>query len=152
MISYFRPSLTVCLLLAAALSLWLSASQAHAEGAVALGLPSDVAKQGVAIFTYVDASTQDEAKAQALSGCKSLEGASSTSRALCKVIATFKNQCVAEAIDPKDGTPGFGWAMASNSAQAREQALSNCRDTAGPGRQDACIVSDQALWCDGTAK
>jgi Domain of unknown function (DUF4189) len=123
-----------------------------AAGAVAVGEPSDIAKDGVAIFTYVRASSADIAKEKAMAGCKALPNASSTSKALCKVVATFENQCVAQAIDPQDGTPGFGWAMARNSRQAKEQALSNCRDTAGPTRKDACVVNDRSLWCDGSAK
>ncbi|HEV3500647.1 MAG TPA: DUF4189 domain-containing protein [Bradyrhizobium sp.] len=123
-----------------------------AAGAVALGQPSDIAKDGVAIFTHVNASSMESAKQKALAGCKAMQDASSTSRALCKIVATFENQCVAESIDPDSGTPGFGWAMARNSKVAREQALSNCRGTAGPTRQNACVVEARALWCDGTAK
>jgi hypothetical protein len=123
-----------------------------AAGAVALGQPSDIAKDGVAIFTHVNASSMESAKQKALAGCKAMQDASSTSRALCKIVATFENQCVAESIDPDSGTPGFGWAMARNSKVAREQALSNCRGTAGPTRQNACVVEARALWCDGSAK
>jgi hypothetical protein len=123
-----------------------------AAGAVALGQPSDIAKDGVAIFTFVKASSAELAKKEALAGCKALQGASDTSKALCKIVATFENQCVAESLDPKSGTPGFGWAMARNSRLAKEQALSNCRDTAGPKRQDACVIGPRDLWCDGSAK
>jgi Domain of unknown function (DUF4189) len=121
-----------------------------AAGAVALGLPSDVAKEGVSIFTQVDARTSEEAKTSALAGCKS--NGSQTARELCKIVATFQNQCVAEALDPENGTPGFGWAMAETSGEAKSQALANCRDTAGPTRQDACIIPDKGLWCDGSGK
>jgi Domain of unknown function (DUF4189) len=121
-----------------------------AAGAVALGLPSDVAKEGVSIFTQVDSSTSEEAKTSALAGCKS--NGSQTARDLCKIVATFQNQCVAEALDPQNGTPGFGWAMAETSGEAKSQALANCRDTAGPTRQDACVIPDKGLWCDGSAK
>jgi hypothetical protein len=123
-----------------------------AAGAVAVGEPADVSRDGVAIYTFVNADNAAEAKKKALEGCKGLEHASATSKALCKVVATFENQCVAESLDPKSGTPGFGWAMARNSGSAKEQALSNCRDTAGPTRQDACVVEARALWCDGSAK
>jgi hypothetical protein len=138
---------------AAALTLCLMVNgRCMAAGAVALGQPSDIAKDGVAIFTHVNASSMESAKQKALAGCKAMQDASSTSRALCKIVATFENQCVAESIDPDSGTPGFGWAMARNSKVAREQALSNCRGTAGPTRQNACVVEARALWCDGTAK
>jgi hypothetical protein len=123
-----------------------------AAGAVAVGEPADISKDGVAIFTFVKASSAAVAKEKALAGCKGLPNASDTSKALCKVVATFENQCVAQALDPESGTPGFGWAMARNSRSAREQALSNCRDTAGPTRQDKCVVTTHDLWCDGSAK
>jgi hypothetical protein len=123
-----------------------------AAGAVAVGQPSDIAKDGVAIFTQVDAGSAEQAKQKAMEGCKTLSNASNTSKALCKIVATFENQCVAQSIDPDSGTPGFGWAMARNSKLAKEQALSNCRDTAGPTRQNACVVGPRNLWCDGTAK
>jgi hypothetical protein len=122
-----------------------------AEGAVALGQPADIAQDGVAIFTFVNARTSTEAKDRALAGCKNMD-ASPKAKSLCKIAATFKNQCVAQALDPESGTPGFGWAMAPNSKAAREQALSNCRDTAGPTRQQACVVGRESLWCDGSAK
>jgi hypothetical protein len=138
---------------AAALAISLMANgHCMAAGAVASGVPADISKDGVAIYTFVNAASAELAKQKALEGYKTLPSASSTSRALCKVVATFENQCVAESIDPESGTPGFGWAMARNSRQAREQALSNCRDTAGPTRQDKCVVEARALWCDGAAK
>lgn len=123
-----------------------------AAGAVAVGEPAEIAKDGVAIFTHVNADSSGEAKKKALAGCKNLQSASQTSRALCKIVATFENQCVAQALDPQNGTPGFGWAMARNSRSAKQQALSNCRDTAGADRQDACVVGDTDLWCDGSAR
>jgi hypothetical protein len=123
-----------------------------AAGAVAVGQPADVSKDGIAIFTHVKAHSAAEAKEKALAGCKSLPNSSETSKALCKIVATFENQCVAEALDPQNGTPGFGWAMARNSRMAKAQALSNCRDTAGPTRQDKCVVGSDGLWCDGSAK
>ena len=138
---------------ATALAICLMANgHGMAAGAVASGVPADISKDGVAIYTFVNAASAELAKQKALEGCKTLPSASSTSKALCKVVATFENQCVAESIDPESGTPGFGWAMARNSRQAREQALSNCRDTAGPTRQDKCVVEARALWCDGSAK
>jgi hypothetical protein len=138
---------------AAALTLCFAVNdRCMAAGAVALGEPADISKDGVAIFTYVRANNSAEAEEKAMTGCKALPNASSTSKALCKIVATFEDQCVAQALDPQDGTPGFGWAMARNSKQAKEQALSNCRDTAGPTRKDACVVSERALWCDGSAK
>src|SRR5262249_47941316 len=110
-----------------------------------------VAADGVSSFIYAGAATMEIAKAEALDGCRTKTPASPTSKALCKVVATFKNQCAAEAYDPKDGTPGFGWAIANTSQEAQQRALANCRDTAGPGRQEFCIVPDSGMQCDGSA-
>lgn len=123
-----------------------------AAAAIALGQPEDIAKDGVAIFTFVNADNLAEAKEKALAGCKALGNASETSKALCKIVATFRNKCMAQALDPQDGTPGFGWAIAASSREAIQQALSKCRDTAGPTRKDACVVGDHNLWCDKPAK
>ena len=125
---------------------------AMAAGALAAGVPSDVAEHGLALYVWVNEATIDQAKVKALDGCKTIPHSSNTSKALCKVVATFSNQCAAEALDPQDGTPGYGWAIADTSKAAKEQALANCRDTAGPTRQDACVVPERSLWCDGRAK
>ena len=125
-----------------------SVAQCGAAGAVAIGLPSDVAKQGVSMGDSANDDTMDKAKSEAIAACKNV--GSDISKALCKVVATFRNQCAAIAEDPKDGTPGFGWAVADTLQEARGQALENCRDSAGPSRRDACEVSKGV--CDGSAK
>ena len=130
----------------------VTSSIAHAEGAIAVGLPQDVVREGVSSFIYSNARTAAEAKSEALLGCKTKTPASGPSKALCKVVATFKNQCAAEAYDPQNGTPGFGWGIGNSSREAKELALANCRDTAGPDRQDACIVPDNGMQCDGSAR
>ncbi|HEY1542144.1 MAG TPA: DUF4189 domain-containing protein [Xanthobacteraceae bacterium] len=127
-------------------------SIAQADGAIAVGLPQDVAKQGVSSFIYVNAKNMTDARRESVDGCKTKTPASAASKALCKVVATFKNQCAAEAFDPQDGTPGFGWAIAETLQEAKEMALSNCRDTAGPDRQKACIVPSNGFNCDGRAR
>jgi hypothetical protein len=120
-----------------------------AAGAVAVGMPADVAKQGVSMGVSTKAHTMDEAKAKAVSDCKTV--GSPQSKALCKVVATFSNQCAALAEDPKPGTPGFGWAIADTSQAAKDQAMANCRDTAGAKRRDACESGNNDTKCDGTA-
>jgi hypothetical protein len=145
-------SVTFCLLgaLTALMTLTAMPSAAYADAAVAIGLPSDVATHGISMFVYVNASSTQEAKSRAVAGCKTV--GSDTSKALCRVLATFRDRCAAQAFDPKDGTPGFGWAVAETLAEARRQALANCRDTAGPDRQDACIIPEKGFACDGHAK
>jgi hypothetical protein len=56
------------------------------------------------------------------------------------VVATFANQCYAQAVDPKDATPGAGWAVADTQEKADGEALARCRSTAGADRREFCKV------------
>jgi uncharacterized protein (DUF1501 family) len=118
---------------------------AIAEGALAVGSTGNVVKDGVAYGSAYNYSTRDEAIAKALAKCRDYKSAA---RAIphCRIVATFKRECFAVANDPKAGTPGTGWATASNKATAQERALAACKSTAGTNRQDACVV-DQS-YCD----
>jgi hypothetical protein len=78
------------------------------------------------------------------------DNAFAKARARCKVISTFSNKCAAMALDPKDGTPGAGWALADTQKQADDEALARCRSTAGANRSDFCKIDNRK--CDGTAK
>jgi len=66
------------------------------------------------------------------------------------VVQTFRNQCFAVAMDPKDATPGAGWAVADDKESAARAALAKCVATAGDDRRDACEVTHSG--CDGKAK
>jgi hypothetical protein len=124
---------------------------AISAGAVAIGEPADVAKDGVSMGYNSNKTTMDEAKARALAKCKT--NSSVPSKALCKIVATFSNQCAVEAIDPRAGTPGFGWAIADNAQDAQKQAMANCRESDGPAHQDGCQFSAETpVACDGSAK
>jgi uncharacterized protein DUF4189 len=114
--------------------------QAMAMGALAAGIPDDIAAQGVAVGTGYNFSSRDEAEQRALAECKKRDAPQST-LALCKIIAHFDNQCVAVSLDPKDGTPGFGWAIGPTDAAANAEALQICRQTAGSGRAAYCEQS-----------
>ena len=94
------------------------------------------------------------ARKRAIAGCHKSTGASAQAKELCKVIATFSNQCFAIALDPKDGTPGVGWSIAENLQMADKQALDQCRTTAGPTRVGFCVIvsPDHDHGCDGSAK
>jgi hypothetical protein len=64
---------------AAALAISLMANgHCMAAGAVASGVPADISKDGVAIYTFVNAASAELAKQKALEGCKTLPSASST--------------------------------------------------------------------------
>jgi hypothetical protein len=122
-----------------------------AAGALAVGVPANVAKQGFAYGFVNNKASANDASATALSTCRKPSPVKSDpARALCAVINTYHDQCVAVAEDPQAGTPGIGWAIAGDLHTAEAQALSNCEATAGPGRRAACIVDHSQ--CDGTAK
>jgi hypothetical protein len=130
----------------------LGPSQSMAAGALAIGLPADVAKGG---FTYGYSNNNDDAnhaEVKALDACRTTKDAAKDAnlRSLCKVIQDYSNQCVAVAMDPAAGTPGVGWAVTNDLLSAERQALGKCMDTAGPGRRAACVVDHSS--CDGNAK
>jgi hypothetical protein len=128
-----------------AASMW--ASPCVAEGALALGVPANVAKEGFSYGTAYNRATAEEARAVALENCKTNQDGSKKSQALCQVLDTFRNKCVTIAMDPEAGTPGVGWAIAAGGAASDKQALANCVATAGPTRGDACKVTTRR--CDG---
>jgi hypothetical protein len=121
---------------------------AGAAGALALGQPQHIEKLGVAIGNAWNYKTREEAAAAAVKRCTEYKGAPKAAD-LCGLTKTYENQCYSIAMDPKAGTPGFGWAIMDEQAQADEAALSNCRSTAGRGRAKFCKVTEG--HCD-TAK
>jgi len=118
-----------------------------AEGALAIGLPSDVAKEGIAIGWVINSDSEETAHERALRGCLDFRDAPASTRVLCKVIKTFRGECVAIALDPEAGTPGVGWAIALSMRTAETDALAACASTAGAERQQHCRVT--VLRCDG---
>jgi Domain of unknown function (DUF4189) len=130
----------------------LGPSQSLATGALAVGLPPDVAKGG---FTYGYSNNNtdsNQAEAKALNACRTTKDAANDAnlRSLCKVLQDYSNQCIAVTMDPAAGTPGVGWAVTGDLLSAERQALGKCMDTAGPGRRAACVVDHSG--CDGNAK
>jgi hypothetical protein len=117
---------------------------AGAEGALALGLTGNIAKDGYAIGITINSSSEADARDGALKYCASHGG--TTARTKCSVVATFHDQCVAEAEDPEAGTPGAGWAIAPDKAAAEKMAMTNCLATAGD-RGSFCKVVNSV--CDG---
>jgi hypothetical protein len=118
---------------------------ARADGALAVGSTADVVKDGIAIGTSINYKTADEAREAALKRCHDYKPAPKAA-ALCISVGTFKGECYAVSFDPKEGTPGAGWAIASTKALAEERALENCKVTAGEGRRDFCRIEESK--CD----
>ena len=120
-----------------------------ADGAVAIGVPKSVARDGVAQGYSIRAKTPEDAKKVAMDYCKDVTKSSKAAVALCKVVKVFQDQCVAFALDPQPGTPGYGWGLGPDKGAAEQAALGMCFDTAGADRRQYCkaLSSD----CDGTA-
>jgi hypothetical protein len=119
---------------------------AAAEGAMALGVTGNVAKDGYAIGISINNASEAEARDAALKYCQS--HGSAVARAKCEIFATFHDQCVAEAEDSKPGTPGAGWAIAADKSAAEKMAMTNCQATAG-NRGSFCKVVTSV--CDGNS-
>jgi Domain of unknown function (DUF4189) len=125
---------------------------AGANGALAIGLPKDVTRFGFAAGSRLNAPDADTASKDALAACQKSISASDTAKKLCKVVASFHNQCFAIAIDPETGTPGVGYAIGDNQDEADKAALAKCRATAGASRQQFCTIPADNKGCDGVAK
>ncbi len=134
------------IVIASLLLVCLQPKLGNAEGAIAVGLPGNVAKDGVSLGMRKDSKTMEDARAGALENCRTAKEAGEVARKLCKIVATFRNQCYAFAIDPAAGTSGFGWAIANDEPSAKQRALDNCRATSRPARRGACVGTDSG--CD----
>ena len=114
-----------------------------AEGALAIGLPGDVAKEGVAIgWVHQLGQRAGRPTERALRGCMDFKDAPANTRALCRVIKTFRGECVAIALDPESGTPG--WAGPSRSACRQPRRM---RSAAAPPRPVRRVSSSAGSRC-----
>lgn len=132
---------------AAACIVALATAPAAAEGALAVGSTGNITADGVAVgwsYNY----PEGQAVNLAIDKCKAFKAPRATPH--CRLIGTFKDECFAVALDPKDGTPGVGWAFAPDKSRAETRAMESCKATAGASRRDYCKVSNSG--CDGTAK
>jgi hypothetical protein len=128
----------------------LQPHRAAAEGAIAVGQPKDVAKDGYAYAYSTGKADMPTARTEALETCrKPGSGKSDQGRKLCKVVGTFTNECIAVAMDPKAGTPGVGWAIGGTLQLAEAQAITRCQATAA-GRGEYCKIDNSQ--CDGEKK
>jgi uncharacterized protein DUF4189 len=129
--------------------LMVSAGPCIADGAIALGVPGSVPKQGVAQGYSIRAKGVEDARRVALGYCGDAKKSSKAAAGLCKVVTVFQDLCVALVLDPKPGTPGYGWGLGLDKDAAGKAALEMCYDNAGADRHDFCKVT--ASDCDGSA-
>ena len=117
---------------------------------LAVGVTKDVARDGFVIGYSVHKATLEEARERAMASCRNarVENAEAAKKE-CKVVAEFRDKCVAIADDPKNGTTGFGWAVAASRTDAMGQALEMCKRASSSARASYCKVTHAS--CDGTA-
>jgi hypothetical protein len=140
-----RLALTLSLLLAAALL--GAAAPAHAEAALAVGQPADVARQGVAMGWAVDFPSKAAAEAEALARCRGFKDALQKVRDLCRIVESVHDTCLAVALDPDRGTTGVGWGVHKDRDWAEDAALDKCAEASAPKRRTSCQVA--LVRCDG---
>ena len=146
-ISAFKAALGAACVAAAVA---LSPGTARSDGALVLGIPPDIAGDGFSYGYRVNADNRRQARETAFKACSDNKVAPESARKLCAVVADFRNECVALAMDPKDGTPGYGFGIAADKDTAEDRAMAFCRATAGKSRADFCKID--AVACDGSAK
>ena len=142
-----RPAgalLACALLLAGAAA---GAGLARAEGALAVGLPADVARQGLAVGWAVNHASREAAQAEALGRCRAAKEPPPATRDLCRVVESFEDACLALALDPDAGSTGVGWAVAQSRDAAEAAAMEDCRQSSDETRRAACRVI--LARCDG---
>jgi hypothetical protein len=114
-----------------------SHAAAYADGAIAVGKGANVLKSGIAVGLSTDFPSAKTAAADAMAQCKGSKVKGST-RALCKIVKTFKNQCAAVAFDVRVGAPGFGWGVGGTKGQASSAAVASCNANSGKAGPGAC--------------
>jgi len=143
----FKRSGLIALAVGAALS---CPGMAAAEGAMAVGIAHGGVARGYATGFAVNQPSVKVARSSAVEQCRKAKSANANARSGCEVVVTFRNKCVASAVDPKSGTPGAGWRIGESQKTADSQALARCRATAGADRAEFCEITDR--FCDGNGK
>jgi len=123
---------------------------AGAEGAMAVGIARGGVAKGYATGFAVNQPTVKAARSNAVEQCRRTKSSNADAKSGCEVVVTFRNKCVASAVDPQTGTPGAGWGIGGTQQLADSQALFRCRAKAGTERAEFCAVTDRD--CDGNAK
>ena len=109
---------------------------------LAVGLPPDVAKQGIAMGYALNYATREAAQAEALKRCREFRDAPQTRRATCagssRISATvaWRSRSI-----PRSVRPGSAGPWRRSRQLAEEIAMEKCVDTAGKKRRDFCRIT-----------
>src|SRR5262249_10602782 len=127
-----------------------SSGRARAEGAMAVGIARGGVAKGYATGFAINQPTVKAARSSAVEQCRRTKSSNADARSGCEVVVTFRNKCVASAVDRKSGTRGAGWGIGGSQQSADSQALARCRAKAGSERAEFCEITDR--FCDGDGK
>ena len=131
--------ITFCVAVFVAVSAGAALSRpAGAEGALAIGLPRDTAREGIAFGYALNYRSRASAEETALGKCRNFQDAPPSTRALCRLVQSFSGQCLAIALDTQPGVHGEGWAIDHSQQVAEQRALNQCRAIAT--RPQACRI------------
>ena len=121
----------------------LSLRPCMADGALAIGIVPGGVIKGFAAGHSLNEPDMKAARDRAMVSCAKVTNSNAAAINACGIVATFKDQCYAIALDPKDVTPGAGWGVAETLELANSQALKQCRNTAGASRARFCMVEEK---------
>jgi hypothetical protein len=147
---YDRARFCALVIAAAVASAVIWPGLAGAEGAMAVGIARGGIAKGYATGFAVNQPSVKAARSNAVEQCRRTKSSNADAKSGCEVVVTFRNKCVASAVDPQSGTPGAGWGIGGSQQSADSQALARCRAKAGTERAEFCEVTDRD--CDGNAK
>jgi hypothetical protein len=117
-------------------------SQARAFGAFAMGgNPVDATSRGVAVGAAVNSLTTKVATATALKNCRTGPTSPTESKALCKLVTTFRHEWLSIAIDLAPRMSGFGWSIDPDKSSAERSALDQCKVASPDDRSQYCVIS-----------
>ncbi len=120
---------------------------ARADAALAVGLPEDVGRLGLAMGWAFNYPTKQRAQAEALRRCRAYQDAPQSTKDLCRIVESFRRSCLAVAWDPENGTTGVGWAVDKSQKEAEDLAMDACMETSDKKRREFCRIS--VTRCDG---
>jgi Domain of unknown function (DUF4189) len=125
---------------AIALVLMFFAEIAVADGALVVGVPANGLRAGFAYSETTNADTPTKAIEDSIAGCREGATKQNLDGSLCKLVESFKDKCVAIAMDATN--KWAGWAVLPRKDAAEKAALANCRKGGS-----ACKIYESA--CDG---
>ena len=136
-----------------ALGVILWCPEAFADGALAVGLPDGKPENGF-VWGGSTGRTPAEARSEALGTCRGMDiRNTSKARRACRIVETFRNECLSVAMNGDRETPAsaVGWAIGPNKEIANKRALAMCEtNRRNAGR--ACHLDLEEAVCDGTAE